>query len=1055
MSLASFSVKKPVTVTMIYLAVIILGVISWFRLPQEFFPPITYPQLSVVTNYPNAAPEEIETLITKLIEEAVGTVKNARRVVSTSREGTSIVTVEFNWGTDMNFAALGMREKIDLIKERLPRDAEEPLVMKFNPFALPIMTLSVSGDRPLNELYEISKEYIKDKLEKIEGVASCSISGGIEREIQVNVSEGALQASGIGITEVVNALSNSNLNYPAGTTEEEFFEWLIRTMGEFKAVSDIDSTVVTIDDDEKSGYIPSRSDNESALKRRRAIKLSDIAAIKDGFKEKTSYSRYNGKENVSVAIQRQAEANTIQTVQKVLKELKKIEEILPENVKVDVVYDQSKFIKSAIGGVTDAAWQGGLLAILVLLVFLMNFKDSMIVATAIPISVIGTFCLMFFSGVTINMISLGGLAMGVGMLVDGAIVVMENIFRHRDELKENIVKSAEIGTDEMVGAVSASTLTTVAVFLPMVFIVGVAGQIFKELALTVTYSLLVSTIMAFTLIPRLVITGKGAAVSHLKIFIIFKVWLKKMADFYARILKNFLAHKGKGLGIVFLTFIISLGLLLFIGKEFMPKVDEGQFLIKLDMPAGTKLDVTNEIANRAERIILGMKYVKSVSVTVGSNKEESASSGSVEMLQASQAQIAVSLEPKRRIDTDRFIQDLKNKLDLIETEGAEISYILSQNVIFSAFQEGGAPIVIEVKGADLERLDTISADVTAKVSKVKGIYNVKSSMKEPAPETKIVVNRDKAALYNLSVYDIARTAQIAVDGLVATKFKEEGKEINVRVRLREADRKDFAAIRQLRILSPNNTQVALDAVTELKLGKGPSEIKRIDKERTILVSANVFNRNINDVVKDVSDSLVKVNVPSGYPKPKLTGEQEQMKDSFNSLIFVLILSIILVYMVMAAQFESLWQPFLIMFTVPLSIIGVVFALLVTGTTLNVISILGIVILGGVVVNNGIVLIDCMNMLRKEGKNIYDAAVEASAMRLRPVLMTALTTILGLIPLALGLGEGSEMQSPLAITVMGGLTVATFLTLVVIPAIYIVTEEFFTKRRVREHARVRP
>jgi hydrophobic/amphiphilic exporter-1 (mainly G- bacteria), HAE1 family len=888
---------------------------------------------------------------------------------------------------------------------------------------------------------------LKDRLEKIEGVASCSISGGIEREIQVNVSEGALQASDISLTEIVSALRDSNLNYPAGTTEEEFFEWLIRTMGEFKAVSDIDATVITIDDEQKNDYTAKR-DDENALKRRRAIKLSDIAVIKDSFKEKTSYSRYNGKENVSVAIQRQAEANTILTVQKVMKELKKIEEILPENARVDIVYDQSKFIKNAIGGVTDAAWQGGLLAILVLLFFLMNVKDSLIVATTIPISIIGTFCLMYFSGITINMLSLGGLAMGVGMLVDGAIVVLENIFRHRDDLHEDIVKSAEIGTDEMVGAVSASTLTTVAVFLPMIFIIGVAGQIFKELALTITYSLLVSTVIAFTLIPRLVITGKAGGISHLKVFAVCKEWLKNMSDFYARTLKNFLAHKGKGLGIIFLTFVLSLCLLMAIGKEFMPKVDEGQFLIKLDMSAGTKLDVTNEITRRVEQVILGMKYVKTVSATVGSNKEESTSAGSVEMLQPSQAQIVISLQPKRNISTDKFIQDLKNKLDSVETEGAEINYILSQNVIFSAFQEGGAPVVIEVKGAELDKLDTIGQSIVSEVSKIKGVYNVKNSMKEPAPETKIIVNRDKAALYNLSVHDIARIAQIAIDGWVATKFKEEGREIDIRVRLREADRKDFAAVKQLRIISPNGTEISLDEVTDLKLGKGPSEIKRIDKERTILVSANIFNRNINDVIKEVTAALAKVDIPSGYPKPKLTGEQEQMKESFNSLVFVLILSIFLVYMVMAAQFESLWQPFLIMFTVPLSIIGVAIALFLTGTTINVISILGVIILGGIVVNNGIVLIDCMNVLRKEGKSIYDAAVEASAMRLRPVLMTALTTILGLIPLALGIGEGSEMQSPLAITVMGGMTVATFLTLIVIPAIYIVTEEFFARRRVR-------
>ncbi len=1044
MSLASFSVKRPVTITMIYLSIILLGVISWFRLPQEFFPPITYPQLSVITNYSNAAPEEIETLITKLIEETVGTVKNARRVVSVSREGISIVTVEFNWGTDMNFAALGMREKIDLIKERLPRDAEEPLVTKYNPFALPILTLSVSGERSLNELYEVSRRYINDRIEKIDGVASCSISGGIEREIQVDVSGGALQGSGISLLEVVNAVRESNLNYPAGTTKEEFFEWLIRTIGEFTAVSEIKSTVVATDED-KNYDRRVNTEYDYTGKTRRLIKLSDIAVIKDSFKERSSYSRYNGKENVSVAIQKQAEANTIRTAEKVMKELAKIKEILPENVKVDVVYDQSKFIKNAIGGVAGAAWQGGLLAVLVLLFFLGNVRNSLVVAVTIPISIIGTFCLMYFSNISINMISLGGLAMGVGMLVDGAIVVVENVFR-RMELGTEVKEAAEKGTDEMVPAVTSSVLTTVAVFLPMIFVIGVAGQIFKELALTVTYSLMVSLYVAFTLIPMLVTMGKKPEKIKSKIVEKTDLWLKQMADFYAEMLKKFLANRKKGLTVVFLMFLGSLVMFAFIGKEFMPKIDEGQFMIKVDMPAGTNLYITNDITRCVENTILAMKYVDTVSVTVGSNKKELASSNSVEMLQPSQAQIAVSLNPKRKVTTDEFIQKLKAELESIDMEDADISYVLSQSVIFSAFQEGSAPIVVEIKGQNFENLDSMAKSVIGEIGGIKGVYNIKSTMKEPAPETKIVVNKDKAALYGLSVYDIAQTAQVAIDGWVATKFKEEGKEYDVRVRLKQADRKNFADIRQLKVISSNGTEVPLDEITRLQIGRGPSEIQRIDKERTVLVYASIFKRNADEVMKEVNEVINKINIPSGYPRPKLAGEQEQMKESFSSLIFALILSVLLIYMIMAAQFESLWQPFLIMFTVPLSVIGVAIALLITGTTVNIISILGFIILGGIVVDNGIVLIDCVNTLRNEGKSIYDAVVEASATRLRPILMTALTTILGLLPLALGIGEGAELQSPLAVTVMGGLLVCTFLTLIVIPAIYLVSEEFFTRLR---------
>jgi HAE1 family hydrophobic/amphiphilic exporter-1 len=1043
MNLAEFSVRRPVTVTMIFLGVILLGVISWSRLPQELFPPITYPQLTVVTNYPNAAPEEVETLITKLIEEAVGTVKNARRIITTSREGTSIVIVEFNWGTDMNFAALGMRERIDLVKERLPRDAEEPIVMKFNPFAKPIMTLNISGERPLDELYDISKRYIKDKLEKVEGVASCSISGGIEREIQVDVNGGALYSSGIDLLSIVDSLRDSNLNYPAGTTKEEFYEWLVRTIGEFETVSDIYSTVIALDEPEEA-YPQLKSEEEAAIKRKRLIRLSNVATIKDGFKEKTSYSRYNGKENVSISIQKQAEANTIKTVHQVSKELKKIDEILPERIAVSINYDQSKFIRSAINGVTGAALQGGILALLVLFFFFRNIKNSAIVAFAIPVSIMTTFSLMYFSGISINIISFGGLALGIGMLVDNAVVVMENIFRHRYRLGKGIKDSAIKGTEEVNSAITASTLTTVAVFLPLAFVVGIAGQIFKDLAFTITFSVLASLFVALSLIPRLAITGRKTQATKIKVDS-SDHWFARLQGTYVTALKDFLANRAVGLRVIFFIFVVSLGLFNFIGREFMPKVDEGQFIIKLDMPAGTKLDITNEVSKRIEKEILDMEYVRSASATVGSNKREASTSGNVEMLKDNQAQIAVNLEKKRKLTTDAFIQNLKKGLSSIDIEGGKIKFVLTQSMMQSAFQEEGTPIVIEVKGADLEELTVISESAMNEISNVKGVYDIKSSLEEPAPETKVVVNKNKAALYNLSVQDIARTSQIAIDGWIATKFKEEGKEIDVRVRLREEDRKDFSIIKQMRVISLDGIKVPLEEVAHFKSGKGPSEIKRIDKERTILIYANMFGRKMNEVMQEISDSMERVEVPTGYMKPKLTGEREQMKESFNSLRFALILAILVVYMIMAAQFESLWQPFIIMFTVPLSAIGIALALFVTRTSLNVVAILGVIVLGGIVVNNAIVLVDYINSLRQAGKGIYESVVEAANTRLRPIMMTTLTTVLGLLPLALGIGEGGEIISPLAITVMGGLLVSTFLTLFVIPSVYLIIAEFLSRR----------
>ncbi|NQU95643.1 MAG: efflux RND transporter permease subunit [Candidatus Omnitrophica bacterium] len=1038
MSLPEFSIRRPVTTVMIFAGILLFGFISLSRLPQELFPPITYPQLTVVTTYENAAPEEIETLITKPVEEAIGTVSGLRRVKSISKEGLSLVMAEFGWSQNMDFAALRMREKIDLIKERLPRESEEPLVMKYNPFEMPIMVLSVIGDRSPQAIREISRRIIKDELEKIEGVASATITGGLEREIIVEVDQGRLRAHNVPLMNVARSIADANLNYPAGTIKESFYEYLIRTIGEFEHVNEIQEIAVKVEKDEPEGRGEDEEKKSKISKTKKIVLLKDVGTVTDTVKERTSFSRYKGEENISVSIQKQAQVNTLQVVNRVKEALDFIRAEAPDDIKIQIVSDQSKFIKDAINGVRDAAFQGGILAFLVLLLFLRNVRSSIIVTFSIPISIIAIFTLMYWGKLSINMMSLGGLALGVGMLVDSAIVVLENITRHK-ELGEDDKAASITGANEVSNAITASTLTTVVVFFPMVFVVGIAGQIFKQLAFTVIFSLVASLFVALTLIPLLVsrkdrnTERKSSEVSTQKDF--------ALLSFYGNMLSNFLRVKKIGLFVVLLIFLGSLFLFIPLDKELMPKVDQGQFTVKVDLPSGTRLEVTDRVARRIEDYLLGLPYVEDINSIVGSTKGKEAKDV-LQRLGSHQAEIRLTLKKKRKIKTQEAVQNIKSHLEVIGIEDANVDFILQES-IFSAAVEESTPIIIEIKGQNMPILTKITEKLMKKVEKIKGVYGVKTDMPEPSPEAKVFINKDKASLYNLSVFDIAQTAQIGLKGYIASQLKEKGQEIDIRVRLREKDRDDFNKLSRLQVHSPDGHVVPLFTVAKFGKGKGPSEIKRLDQERTILILANIFKRPLKDVISDITKAINKLDIPEDFTV-KLAGESEEMNESFNSLIFALVFSIILVYMIMAAQFESFFQPFIIMVTVPLSIIGVVLALFITGTSVNVVAFLGVIMLGGIVVNNGIVLIDYVNLLRAQGKSVYDSVVEASKARLRPILMTAMTTILGLVPMALAIGEGSELRSPLAISVIGGLFVSTFLTLLVVPAIYLLSHEVTTK-----------
>jgi HAE1 family hydrophobic/amphiphilic exporter-1 len=1060
MNIPKLAVTRPVTIIMIFLGIVLLGFISWTKLPQELFPPITYPQITVVTSYENAAPEEIESLITKIIEEAVGTVNNVKRINSISKEGLSMVMVEFNWGTNMDFAALNVREKIDLVKERLPRECGEPIVMKYNPFDLPVMNLSITGPISPLELRETCRKYIKDSIEKVEGVASATISGGDEREVLVEIDQPRLRASQISIVSIVDSLKAANINYPAGTIKESFYEYLIRTMGEYQKIEEIQETPTALDLPEEQAKTQKEKE-EKEKEGRRLVYLKDIAKVKDSTKEKTSISRYNGKDSVSLVIRKQSGANTLNVVKGAKKEIQKLlAEKLPKGINIQVTYDQSQFIQEAIGNVRDAGIQGAFLAFLVLFFFLWELTSSAVITFSIPISIMATLCLMYFTNINLNMMSLGGLALGVGMLVDNSIVVIENTFRHR-QMQKGPKQACIDGANEMIAPIMGSTLTTVAVFLPFAFVVGVAGQIFKQLSFTITFSLMASIIVAITLVPVLISLGREHAFRLPGYFIAQKINEIILRDektgqgfAYGRFIANMINNKRKVIAIIFILFLISLVVLLSTERQFLPRVDQRQFIIKADLAPGARLEVTDSIVKKIERLLLGLPETKDVTVNIGSSEEKtSAEETSLQTLGSHQAQIMVNLKKrsnKLKItrSTDEVIQYLKTNFEKQGAEGAVIEYI-AQETSFGAALEQGAAVAIEIKGPDLNQLVDISSSIQTNLKKIKGIYGIKTSMSAPSPETKLHVLKDKASLYGLSVRDIAVTAQVALKGYTATKFKEkEGQEdVDIRVRLRPEDRSDLGNLRRLLIHSPLGMDVSMSDVAYLTKGSGPTEIKRIDQQRSVLVTANTYKRNFSQIIAEVNKiiNVLRAKTSKDY-SIDLAGEQQRMKESFKSLAFALILAFILVYMIMAAEFESLWQPFLIMFTVPLSLIGVAFSLLITHTSLSVVAYLGIIMLGGIAVNNGIVLIEFVNSLRKEGYSAYEAAIEASKTRLRPILMTSLTTILGLLPLALGMGEGAELQAPLALTVMGGLTSATFLTLVFIPALYIIVAEHLEKAR---------
>ena len=1022
-TLVDWAVRRRVSVTMAALAIVAFGFVGYNRLSLELFPDITYPSLTIQTDFPDTAPQEVENLITRPVEEAVGVLRGLQNIHSVSRPGVSEVTLEFDWNSDMDMLSMEVREKLDRLI--LPEEAENPVVLRFDPSLDPIMRLALAGPGELTEMRYLADKQIKQDFETIKGVAAAQIKGGLEEEIQVEVDQERLATLGISLDTIRQVVGVSNVNLPGGALRGQDSQYLVRTVNEFDNVEEIANLIIYV--------------QEGA-----AVRIGDVAKVYWGAKERDEITRVNGEESVEVSIYKEGDANTVTVAHLVHERLVEWQNIkLPPGYSLTVLFDQSHFIKQAVQEVRNAAVIGGFLAILVLLAFLRDLRSTLIIATSIPLSVIATFVLMYRFDISFNIMSLCGLTLGIGMLVDNSIVVLESIFRKR-KASGNLASAAVEGTSEVGPAVIASTLTTVAVFLPIVFVEGVAGQLFKDQALTVTISLLASLVVAVTLIPMLSALGaklqrgrdgeiewadqKTTQASAMSVTAATPgqvMTLGRFSEVYDRLVRGAIARRWLTLAVAFGLFFLAIYSLQLVGTELIPQLSEGEFFFEVNMPEGTSLVATDRIIKRMEASAAQEEEVERYYSTIGSRLIAGGMSLNTKAENLAQLNIVMA---DRTDDAAEIALVERLRRRYVDIPDLEVKF--GRPSYFSL----KTPVEILLFGEDLDVLRDYSLELAHDLGGVTGLADVRSSLEAGNPELQVVFDRRRLATLGLDMGILSETLRNRVQGVVPTRFKEQDRQIDIRIRNRELDRQSLEDVRQLVLPGPDGQPIRLLSVADVTLDRGPAEIHRLQQQRAAVINANLKNRSLGAAIKDVQRVLLNYPPPLGITT-ELGGQNREMKVSFASLRFALALAIFLVYLVMASTFESFLHPFIVLFTIPLALVGVVAGLLATGTTITVIVLIGTIMLVGIVVNNAIVLIDTINRFRRAGIQKSEAVVRAGHVRMRPILMTTLTTILGLMPMALAWGEGAELRSPLAITVASGLFLSTLLTLVVIPAAY--------------------
>jgi hydrophobic/amphiphilic exporter-1 (mainly G- bacteria), HAE1 family len=1017
MSLPGFSVQRPIFITMVTLIVVIIGAFSLSRLRIDLLPSIELPTLTVRTGYEGASPEVMERLVTQIVEEIIATVPGVEEMTSQSSEGNSSVQVRFVWGTSIDIAAMDVQSRLEDEIDELPEDVVRPRIRKFDIASFPVVVLGISSTLDPVELTQMIEDQIRYRFARIPGVAQVDVWGGYNREVRIELDPDRVRALGIPLDRILQAVRDANLDLPAGKIEEGRYEITLRAPAEFIDLDQIRNTVITLIDG-----VP--------------VALSQLAGVKDTYQKLTRIVRVNGERGLRVAIRKQADANTVEVSRAVLAEIDAVNKAFRQ-IHVVPVINQGNFIERSIANVARSVLYGGGLAVMVLLLFLRNVRSTLVIFMAIPISMIATFSLVYLGGFTLNLMTLGGLALGVGMMVDGAIVVLENVFRRREQAGESPALAAVEGAREVAPAIVASTITTLVIFLPLIFVRGVSGILFKELAYVIIFSLFCSLMVSLSLVPmlasRFLAPGaedrgeRGGWIQGLASFA--EAFFNGLDTAYGDFLGWVLNHRAATVAIAAAALGGSLLLVPLIGSEFLPPSDEGQVRVTGEMAIGTRLDIVDRQTWQMEAIVQATvpETVSSV-VSVGSVgwRPDAAATGQINLDLVPSAQ-------RKRTNTE-IANDLRRRLTG-KIPGMEIRTRAPQGqFLLDRLLGGEEGLTIEIRGFELDRLDALANRVASVVAQVPGVTDVDVTREAGVPQFQIRVDRDKTADVGLTVRDVTKVLETAVAGSRAGEYRTGGDSYRILVQLKNAEKLSVDDILDLTLNTPSGDPVALRNVVTADPGRGPIVIDRKDQQRTVTLKANVAGRDSGSVALDIQTLLDQIPRPVGYDLT-VAGTFEEQKKAFNELVGALVLALILVYMVLACQYESLVNPLVVMFSVPVAAVGVLVTLFLTHTTLNVQSYIGCIMLGGIAVNNAILLVDQAGRLGRGGMPVREAVVEAGRRRLRPILMTTLTTILGLLPLALGIGEGADAQAPLARAVIGGLAGSTLITLGLIPAIY--------------------
>lgn len=1015
MNLSDISIKRPVGVFVITLMVVVLGVFFLRTLSVDLLPDITYPMIRIIIDWKGASPEEIEENILKKVETSVATTEDAIQVISSAIEGNASIEVFFEYGKDMDVALADTRAKLDLVRNQLPPDADEPKIYKADPSQLPILDMALSSEtKDERALRDWAENDLSNYFLGIPGLGAVVTSGGRVREIQVLFNQEKVQKYELSTEKILSLLRQENIEFPAGRISDTKKVYSVRFLAKFKDPSEIGDIIV-------------------ANREGRFIKVKDVAEVLDSYEEQRVLTRFNGVPCVTLSFLKQPNANTVEVARKAEKRAKELKEkkIIPDDVNYTVASSQAYYIENSIKNVGSSAVIGGILAVFMIWFFLHNLKRTFIIAVAIPISILGTFILMGLSDVTLNIFSLGGLVLAVGLMLDNCIVILENITRHQKEESSSAQDAAHIGSREVAGALVASTLTNLAAIIPFFFIKGITALLFRDMVVTISVAFIISLFVSLTVIPSLTAY-------------LFKVKSEKEKDgankkviegivaAYKKLLKLILRHKLITLGLVAALFIVSILLVGMLGKEFLPQIDDGKITAKVKLPVGSALEKTDEVVRKLEAIIKEMPGVGKVYSMVGGYWQRR---NIYEKANESDVAIELVKKSKRPLSTPEFVKKLQKRLKDKPVPGAQIKVM--KTPLRGIKKTSTSDIDIRIRGYNLDTLFEIAKDIQGKIKGVEGLSNLDVSVDFSRLEIHIFLNREKLNDFGLTAQKASDALRASVDGLVSTQFtdKELSVDYDIRVLADPLVISSKEAIENTPLYPPSGVEVKLKEVAEVVESEGPVQIDREDQVRLIGVTGDAVGRNVGKVSDEIKKRLKDIKLPAGYFL-EYGGEEEAAQESNQQLMIVIALAIFLVYVVMAVQFESLIDPLIIMATLPLSLIGAFLLLFFTRTPFGATVFLGLILLVGIVVNNAIVLVEYINNLRREKQlAVYDAVIEGAGLRVRPILMTGLTAIFGLLPLVFGWGEGLEMLKPLAIAVVGGLAFSTFLTLFVIPCIY--------------------